>query len=385
MLSHGEGFLEILHTRVNQPGRCPAHADPAPRFSPFPRVMLAWAVEAVPGRIEVRRCVSGLAALILTAVALPALLARVTGGHPPSPGPQLAALAPVATLPACAAVVVAATAAWWLAVVLAIPAALLLAWQLPPAPHNAPTARPRPRTEPGTAPDMGAGAFTVRVLTLNVLVGRADPAEIVRNLRQHSVDVLFVQELTPELAHRLTETGMADVLPFSHLEPRAGSSGTGLWARWPLIPLPHLPDLWAATPRARVDPLGGRPLTLTAVHPISPMRGHARQWQHELAAIRTALADAAEPQVVAGDFNATRDHQPFRDLLAARFLDCADAARRRRWPGFTWPTRGKLPVMRLDHVLVSRAGTAVREVQLIKMPGTDHHGVLAVIELTQAS
>ena len=30
--------------------------------------------------------------------------------------------------------------------------------------------------------------------------------------------------------------------------------------------------------------------------------------------------------VVAGDFNATRDYGPFSELVAAGFLDCAEAA-----------------------------------------------------------
>ncbi len=85
--------------------------------------------------------VTGFLALFLTAVALPPLLARLTGGHAPRPGPQLAALAPVATLPALAAVALAAASAWWLAVLLAVPAAILLAWQLPPFLLNA-SARP---------------------------------------------------------------------------------------------------------------------------------------------------------------------------------------------------------------------------------------------------
>ena len=83
---------------------------------------------------------SGVAALILTALAFPSLLARVIGGRPPRPGPQLAALAPVAVLPAVAAVAIAAATAWWLAILLALPAIVLLAWQLPP---------PRPRRLPG--------------------------------------------------------------------------------------------------------------------------------------------------------------------------------------------------------------------------------------------
>jgi endonuclease/exonuclease/phosphatase family metal-dependent hydrolase len=93
--------------------------------------------------------------------------------------------------------------------------------------------------------------------------------------------------------------------------------------------------------------------------------------------IQQALAAVEEPQVVAGDFNATRDHGPFRELLAAGFVDCADSSR--SWPGFTWPS---LPVMRLDHVLVSRTAT-VPMARTIRVPRTDHHGVLADIEFPQ--
>jgi hypothetical protein len=76
--------------------------------------------------------VTGLVARILTAAALPPLLARLTGGHPPGRITQLAALAPAATVPATAAVIIAATTAPWLPVLLAIPAVILWIWQLPP-------------------------------------------------------------------------------------------------------------------------------------------------------------------------------------------------------------------------------------------------------------
>jgi endonuclease/exonuclease/phosphatase family metal-dependent hydrolase len=41
-----------------------------------------------------------------------------------------------------------------------------------------------------------------------------------------------------------------------------------------------------------------------------------------------------------------------------------------------------LPVMRLDHVLVSRRAM-VRMTRAIRVPRTDHHGVLAAIEFTE--
>ena len=100
-------------------------------------------------------------------------------------------------------------------------------------------------------------------------------------------------------------------------------------------------------------------------------------------ALRDPDIDDGGPHVVAGDFNATRDHRPFRELLAAGFADCADVSQNRSWPGFAWPAEGRaLPVMRLDHVLVSRTAT-VPMTRTIRVPRTDHHGVLAAIEFTQ--
>jgi endonuclease/exonuclease/phosphatase (EEP) superfamily protein YafD len=322
--------------------------------------------------------VSAVLAIALTAIALPPLVARAVGGEPPDPYPKLAALAPLATPVAFAGVVVAAAASWWLVLVLSIPAVILLAWQLPP---------PR-RSGHGTAsalqhlPDPGPGALTLRVLTLNVLGGSADPAAVVRAVEQHQVDVLLVQELTQGMVHRLADAGLDTLLPYCHPDSRPGPYGTGLWARWPLAPLPQVPGLVSAAPRARIQPVDGWPVTVTGVHPRPPVGHNVLRWQQELAAIRSALVDTDGQQVVAGDFNASRDHRPFRDLLAAGFLDCADAARRRPWPGFTWPAgRGIPSVMRLDHVLVSRGSATVRVSRIIRVPGTDHRGVLAVIQL----
>ena len=321
---------------------------------------------------------SGVLAVVLTAVAIAPLAARAAGGEPPDPYPRLAALAPLATLVAFAGVAVAAATSWWLALLLSIPALTLLAWQLPPARRTG-----RETASVPQVPGPGPGALTLRVLSLNVLGGSADPAAVVRAIERHQVDVLVVQELTPGMVHRLAEAGLDTLLPYCHLDPRPKAGGTGLWARWPLAPLPPVPGMVAAAPRARIEPVDGWPVTVTGVHPKAPMRHNVRRWQQELAAIRSTLVSSDGQQVVAGDFNASRDHRPFRDLLAAGFLDCADAARRRPWPGFTWPAGRWIPsVMRLDHVLVSRGSGTVSASRNIRVPGTDHRGVLAVIQLT---
>jgi endonuclease/exonuclease/phosphatase (EEP) superfamily protein YafD len=316
--------------------------------------------------------VSGVVAGVLTVLSLPFLVARLAGGQPPDPGPKLAALAPAATVPAVAAVALAAVSSWWLALILAGPALLLVGWQLPPVRRVRRAAGPPGPGGPGTP---------LRVLSLNVKGGAADAEAITATVAALDVDVLTVQELTRGLVRRLALSGLADLLPQSQLEPREGSAGTGLWARWPLTPLPPVDGLIAAAPRARVDPPGGPSVTVTAVHPVAPVADREHRWRQELGLIQAALAGTSGPQVTAGDFNASRDHRAFRALLRSGFVDCADAARQRAWPAFTWPTdRHFPPLMRLDHVLASRAGVVVHEARTVRVPGTDHHGVLAVLE-----
>jgi endonuclease/exonuclease/phosphatase (EEP) superfamily protein YafD len=309
-------------------------------------------------------------ACVLAALALPALLARVTGGQPPWNRAKLAALAPAATVPAVAAVIVAALAVWWLALIVAVPAVILIAWQRPVARRPAAAGQAR-------------GAVTVRVMTLNAEGGRADAQAVVAAIRAHQVDVLAVQELTPELVRRLDDGGLPQLLPSRNVEPHFGSNGTGLWSRFPVTALAPLQGLRAVTPRIRIEPLPGRPVTVTAVHPMAPMKGQERRWQAELGQIRAAVAAVGGAQVVTGDFNASRDHRPFRELLDSGFADSADLARRRPWPGFTWPVSRLIPpVMRLDHVLVSADRVvSVPQARIVRIPGTDHRAVLAVVEL----
>ncbi len=317
-------------------------------------------------------------ALVLAALALPPAVCRAAGGQPPDPVPKLAALAPIATLPALAAVAVAATYASWMAILLAVPAVVLVIWQLPP-PRRPGAAASHPPRRGG---DDGPRPPSLRLLTINVEGGQASAGSVVQCLRRHRVDLLAAQELTQDMVGRLAQAGLTSLLPYSEVAVRPGYAGAGIWSRWPLLPLPPVPGLAFAAPRGTVS-AGGQPVTVTVVHLLTPMHHRERRWRDEFGLLRSALAEVAGAQLVAGDFNATRDHRPFRQLLADGFVDCADAAQRRRWPAFTWPsTRRCRPVMRLDHVLAARTQFVVRESRTVRIPGTDHRGVLAVVELT---
>jgi endonuclease/exonuclease/phosphatase family metal-dependent hydrolase len=122
------------------------------------------------------------------------------------------------------------------------------------------------------------------------------------------------------------------------------------------------------------------------------MPSRVRLWREDLRALADAARAEPGPQVLLGDYNAGRDHAPFRRVLAAGLSDAADLTVRSPWSGMTWPVglgpRGRSPVgpvIRLDHVLVDSGSIGVRSCEPVDVPGTDHLGVLAELVLPAAS
>ncbi|SEG56739.1 Uncharacterized conserved protein YafD, endonuclease/exonuclease/phosphatase (EEP) superfamily [Thermomonospora echinospora] len=235
-----------------------------------------------------------------------------------------------------------------------------------------------PRAMSGDQPSAHGPA--VRVLTANLLFGQAEPERILDLLRRHDVDVLSVQELTPEAAARLEAAGLNRLLPHAVLDPREGAAGSGLYARHPLRPLPALPGTVMAMPRAEFALPGGHRVEVTAVHPPPPIsRPAIRQWRHDLRMLPPASdggGAARQPiRILAGDYNATLDHSPLRQVLSRGYADAAD----RTGQGLV-PTWGRLARLTIDHVLVDRR-CAVRQVKVYDLPGSDHRAVFADIRL----
>ena len=74
----------------------------------------------------------------------------------------------------------------------------------------------------------------ITVMTANTKHGGADPATLVANVRQYGVEVLAVQELTPDSIGRLTRSGLDDVLPYRSIAVQPGGTDVGLWSSYPL-------------------------------------------------------------------------------------------------------------------------------------------------------
>ncbi len=219
------------------------------------------------------------------------------------------------------------------------------------------------------------GRPTLTVMTANLEFGRGDPATVVRTVAERGVDVLVLEEVTPASLTALEADGLSDLLPRREGAPAETAAGTMVFSRWELAdPRPFRVRNGGLD--VRVD--AAQPFRLLAVHAAQPIL-EPRTWFADLGRVRGRATTLGRegPTIVAGDFNATRDHQPWRAILDAGVRDAAEQAGSGWQP--TWPHRDHgwaPPLIAIDHVLTTRQLVAVRT-RTVVVPGTDHRALVA--------
>ena len=280
------------------------------------------------------------------------------------PAVSVIAFTPLAAVTAIVPVAVALAAREWVVAAIAAAALAVLA------------AVVLPRALDGPQHAIGdARGRTLVVMTANLYFGGVDPRSVVRLVREHDVDVLSLQELTPEAVARLDAAGLRDLLPGRVLRARPRAAGTGLLARGALRPVATKPG---AELQASLRLAGGQDLRLVAVHPYPPISAAGvHDWQAVLRGL-PGPSDDRRAHVLLGDFNATLDHRELRRVLDRGYTDAADATGDGLSPTFpvTWPIR----LIAIDHVLVPRT-IGVRRVSIGDLPGSDHRAVIAELVL----
>ncbi|MFC5817239.1 endonuclease/exonuclease/phosphatase family protein [Nonomuraea harbinensis] len=219
----------------------------------------------------------------------------------------------------------------------------------------------------------------LRVLTVNLLFGRADTQTIMNMVRELRPDVLNTQELTPGAVDGLDVAGLTEVMPHRVLQAEWSAGGSGIFSRFPLEPLDDaLPPLEGHNmPVARLSLPGGAPVELFDVHPVPPIGPHAAAWQKALESLPGPSGGTV--RILAGDFNASLDHVPMRRLLARGYKDAADQVGAGLIP--TWPANRRIPpIITIDHVLVDER-VGVKAVSVHDVPGTDHRAVFAELSV----
>ncbi len=227
----------------------------------------------------------------------------------------------------------------------------------------------------------GAGGQALRVMSANVLVGSAGPAELVTLVRTHRVDVLALQEVSPEYLAAADAAGMHEELPYRVDYSVAGVEGSALLSRLPLREggVRVNPGGFRQAHAEVVVPGGGAVLVESA-HPLAPWADLATPlWARGYDDQPRATPDGPV-RVLLGDFNATLDHHLLRELIDSGYRDAAEVLGR----GLrgTWgPYDGDMiPPVTLDRVLADRR-VGVRDFQVLNLPGSDHRPVYAELVL----
>lgn len=236
---------------------------------------------------------------------------------------------------------------------------------------------------PSYAGSHASGRADLTVLTANLRLGLGDTTEVTRLAERSHADVVVLEEVTP-LAFAGLEK-LRQELPHLGGEPFAGARGTVVLSRYPLQDQEQL-KVFNSAWVVRVD--APRPFSLVAVHASQPWVT-PQLWTSDHRAVlwNTTLALRRGPVVMAGDFNATLDNRPMRDLLGLGLSDAARQANSGWQP--TWPSDPGvghalpfgLGVMAIDHVLVSKQFSTI-STHTYRIARSDHRALLARIALS---
>ncbi|MFE4836966.1 endonuclease/exonuclease/phosphatase family protein [Arthrobacter sp. NPDC056691] len=248
-------------------------------------------------------------------------------------------------------------------------------------------------------PAESGSSVPLTVMSINSRFGKADAAEIVRLVRDNSVELLAIQEHTQALEDRLAAEGLGSLLPHRISSPAENGSGSATYSKHPIQAIGLIPNTPFQMPSFRLAlPVAGggstaATLEVTNVHTLPPVDVRVGQWRSDLESLgrlvarngANAVGNQLPPnQLLLGDFNATYDHSEFRRLLdggpgGRKLVDVGTASGARFTP--TWPMDGQaLPGITIDHVITSpripASGYAVHRVA-----GTDHAAVLATLDV----
>lgn len=228
--------------------------------------------------------------------------------------------------------------------------------------------------------------FTANLLYINPTGGRF----IAEEIRATDPDLLVLAE-----AHPAAIEHMGDALaayPYRKVRAEGQNYALMLASKLPLHDerLLGLDTIELPFPSATIR-LGGQDILVAAVHTAAPVTpAQTRAWYDGLGVLAEAAAAHPGPVLLAGDFNATANHGPFRALRARARLDDVTSSHA------TWPVNEHPvpvfgaplplgPVLGLDHVLVR--DLPVVRVRLGVGEGSDHAPIVvdALVTPVQAS
>jgi endonuclease/exonuclease/phosphatase (EEP) superfamily protein YafD len=237
-------------------------------------------------------------------------------------------------------------------------AAFQLAWLLPEARAAVPL-------------DAAAQAAPgLRVFSANVFAANPHPDRIVAEVLASDADVVLLQEYDDDARRAFAAAGGLDRYPYVVENRRNDPFGSLIASRLPVLVSEIRTVGTVPVPVAVIDTAIG-PVSFVSVHTRRPVTSSEYPgWVADHEALAALVRARTMPCVIAGDFNATTSHRPFRELLAAGVVD----SHRARGAGLqnSWPNHLPGPaLLRIDHVLTTTEIVA-RSVRNGRGDGSDH-------------
>lgn len=228
-----------------------------------------------------------------------------------------------------------------------------------------------------------ASAKHVTLYSQNVMFDNHSPEDVGNQIKQTNADIVMLEELTEPHVQAILSTGAFDNYPYWFVKAATcGPRGLGIFSKYPLteqhaVESPGFPQMRAV---ADVD---GEPLVLWNVHIRAPVEGSPTGWLGDMKQLNRRIHNETGAVLIAGDFNATYGHRPYRDLLTGDFHEAAiDLG---RGTARTWPVNTKWGerlggYVRFDHVLYNGKLRALSQHEVV-VNGSDHRGVITRLAL----
>ena len=131
----------------------------------------------------------------------------------------------------------------------------------------------------------------------------------------------------------------------------------------------------------RLEPESGDGPVIVGAHTYPPLPGAMMWWRNSVTDVASLCLQPPAGLIVAGDFNATRDHAPLRNLGG-----CASSGEQAGIGGLaTWPSSTGTTLLgaTIDHVLVDGTVWKGKGGRVVAIPGTDHRAI--VVQLSDQS
>ncbi len=238
-----------------------------------------------------------------------------------------------------------------------------------------------PELWPGKPESAPAGSAKVRMMSANLLYTNENAGRLGTQIRAEGPDILVLEEATPLTLAAVEKSGALAAFPYQDVRSQPNPFGIAVFSRFPLVEpeLRSVADLPSLRLTVQVD--AAHQFRLFAVHTVAPINGgSAPRWRSQLDNLRADVARTPIPVVLAGDFNATRDHRPFQRLLNDHLRDAHDVVGAGWTP--TWNADHLVlpPLLRIDHVLASPQ-FAVTGYQVGAAFGSDHKPLIVDLAL----